>query len=65
MIWKQETSTDSRSQNATALDALQEARARSPGVQRTDALKKAGLLRRIADGTDQNFRKAGLESDLR
>jgi hypothetical protein len=46
---KQETSPDSRSQNASAADALQEAREMPPGAQRTGALKKAGLLRRAAD----------------
>jgi hypothetical protein len=32
---------DSRSQNASAVDALQEAREMPPGPQRTDALKKS------------------------
>ena len=46
---KQEASPDSRSRNAGAVDALQEARAMPPGAQRVDALKQAGLLRRVAD----------------
>jgi len=46
---KQETSPDIRSQNASAVDALQEARGMPPGAQRANALKKAGLLRRVAD----------------
>jgi hypothetical protein len=46
---KQEASPDSRSRNAGAVDALQEARAMPPGAQRADALKQAGLLRRGAD----------------
>jgi hypothetical protein len=49
VVVKQETSADSRSQNASAAEALQEAREMPPGAQRTDALKKAGLLRRVAD----------------
>jgi hypothetical protein len=44
---KQETSPDIRNQNASAVDALQEARGMPPGAQRTNALKKAGLLRRV------------------
>ena len=42
---KHETSPDSRSQ-ASAVDALQEAREMPPGAQRADALKRAGMLRR-------------------
>jgi hypothetical protein len=38
---------DSRSQNASAVDALQEAREMPPEPQRTDALKKAGQLRHL------------------
>ena len=41
--------TDSHSLHARAMDALEAARAMSPGAQRNDALKKAGLLRRTAD----------------
>jgi hypothetical protein len=37
---KQEASPDNRSQNASAAEALQEAREMPPGAQRTDALKK-------------------------
>jgi len=40
---------DSRGQNARAMDALEEAREMPPGARRTEALKKAGLLRRTAD----------------
>ena len=46
---KQETSPDYRILNAIAVDALQQARGMPPGAQRTSALKKAGLLRRVAD----------------
>jgi hypothetical protein len=46
---KQEISADSRSRNACAADALQEAREMLPGAQQNEALKKAGLLRRNAD----------------
>jgi hypothetical protein len=48
---KRETSPDSRSQNASAAEPLQEAREMPPGAQRSDALKKAGLLRRVADSS--------------
>jgi hypothetical protein len=54
---KQETSPDIRSQNASAVDALQEARGMPPGAQRADALKKAGLLRRVADSQGLIFAK--------
>lgn len=56
---KQEISADSRSQNASAVDALQEAREMPPGAQRTDALKKAGLLQRVADSQGLIFAKRG------
>ena len=56
---KQETSPDIRGQNASAVDALQEARAMPPGAQRTNALKKAGLLRRVADSQGLVFAKRG------
>ena len=56
---KQETSADVRSQNADAVDALQEAREMPPGAQRTNALKKAGLLRRVADSQGLMFAKRG------
>ena len=49
MVVKRETSPEGRSQNASAMDALQEARKMLPGAPRTDARKKAGLLRRVAD----------------
>jgi hypothetical protein len=58
-IVKQETSPDSRSQRAIAVDALQEARGMPPGGKRTDALKKAGLLRYAADSHALIFRKKG------
>ena len=56
---KQETSPDIRSQNASAVDALQEARGMPPGAQRTNALKKAGLLQRVADSQGLVFAKKG------
>jgi Zn ribbon nucleic-acid-binding protein len=40
---------DTRSLNDMAADALEEARKMAPGAQRNEALKKAELLRRIAD----------------
>ncbi len=51
VVTKRETqnSTDQRNQNAGALDALEQARELPSWVQRTDALKKAGLLRLAAD----------------
>ena len=58
-IVKQEASPDSRSQSAIAVDALQEAREMPPGVKRSDALKKAGLLRCVADSHALIFRKKG------
>ena len=42
-------SGDNRHQDARAMDALEDAREMPPGAQRTEALKKAGLLRRTAD----------------
>jgi hypothetical protein len=56
---KQETSADVRSQNANAVDALEEAREMPPGAQRTNALKKAGLLQRVADSQGLMFAKRG------
>jgi hypothetical protein len=55
----QEISPDSRSLNASATDALQEAREMPPGPQRADALKQAGLLRRAADGHGLILAKRG------
>jgi hypothetical protein len=40
---------DSRSLHARSIDALEEARGMPPGGPRTEALKKAGFLRRTAD----------------
>ncbi len=56
---KQETSADAREEDARALDALQEAREMPPGAVRTDALKKAGLLRRAADSRGLIFARRG------
>jgi hypothetical protein len=56
---KQEASPDSRNKDARALDALQEAREMPPGAQRTDALKIAGLLRRVVDNQGLTFAKRG------
>jgi hypothetical protein len=61
---KQETSPDIRSQNARAVDALQEVRGMPPGAQRANALKKAGLLRRVADGQGVIFAKKGRPPQL-
>jgi hypothetical protein len=61
---KQETSPDIRSQNASAVDALQEARGMPPGAQRANALKKAGLLRRVADSQGVIFAKKGRPPQL-
>jgi hypothetical protein len=52
-------SADHRRQNARAMDALEEAREMPPGARRTEALKKAGLLRRTADGQGLIFAKRG------
>jgi len=61
MAEKQESmiSADSRRQNARAMDALEEAREMPPGAPRTDALKKAGRLRRTADSQGLIFAKRG------
>jgi hypothetical protein len=59
VVVKQEASADSRIRNASAADALQEAREMPPGARRTDALKKAGLLRRDADSRGLIFAKKG------
>jgi hypothetical protein len=56
---KQEASPDSRSRNAGAVDALQEARQMPPGAQRADALKQAGLLRHVADSHGVILAKRG------
>jgi hypothetical protein len=58
-IVKHETSPDNRSQSAIAADALQEAREMPPGMKRSDALKRAGLLRCAADSHAVIFRKKG------
>ena len=52
-------SADNRRQNARAMDALEEAREMPPGAPRTEALKKAGLLRRTADSHGLIFAKRG------
>ena len=52
-------SGDNRRQNARAMDALEEAREMPPGAPRTEALKKAGLLRRTADSQGLIFAKRG------
>jgi hypothetical protein len=52
-------SADHRSRSARAADALEEAREMPPGARRTEALKKAGLLRRTADHQGLIFAKRG------
>jgi hypothetical protein len=52
-------SPDSRSQNARAMDALEEAREMPPGSQRTHALKQADLLRHAADSQGLTFARRG------
>ena len=61
MVEKQESmiSGDNRHQDARAMDALEEAREMPPGAPRTEALKKAGLLRRTADSQGLIFAKRG------
>jgi hypothetical protein len=54
-----QSSFDSRSQNARAIDALEEAREMPPGSQRTHALKQAGLLRHALDSQGLTFAKRG------
>jgi len=56
---KQKASPASRPRDAVAADALQDARDMPAGVQRADALKQAGLLRRVADGHGLIFAKRG------
>jgi hypothetical protein len=50
---------DSRSLHARPIDALEEAREMPPGTPRSEALKKAGLLRRTADDQGVIFAKRG------
>jgi hypothetical protein len=50
---------DGRSLHARSIDALEEAREMPPGAPRTEALKKAGLLRRTADDQGVVFAKRG------
>jgi hypothetical protein len=50
---------DNRHQDARAMDALEDAREMPPGAPRTEALKKAGLLRRTADSQGLIFAKRG------
>jgi hypothetical protein len=50
---------DNRSPDARSMDALEEAREMAPGAPRTEALKKAGLLRRTADNQGVIFAKRG------
>jgi hypothetical protein len=57
-------SDDKRKTNAVATDAvatnaLEDARAMPPGPERTDALKKAGLLRQAVDSQGLVFAKRG------
>jgi hypothetical protein len=59
VVMKQEASPTSRTQNAMAVDALQEARGMPPGAQRAEALKQAGLLRRVADSYGLFLAKRG------
>lgn len=42
-----------------ALTALEEARAMPPGPERTEAMKRAGILRKIADLQGLSFAKRG------
>lgn len=51
--------SDGRSLFSKSIDALEEAREMPPGAPRTDALKKAGLLRRTADNQGLIFAKRG------
>lgn len=51
--------SDGRNQADQAMDAFEEARAMPPGQQRTEALKRAGLLRRAADSQGLTFSKRG------
>jgi hypothetical protein len=51
--------SDDRNQAAQAMDALEEARGMPPGQERTEALKRAGLLRRAADSQGLIFAKRG------
>jgi hypothetical protein len=59
VVLKQKASPASRSRDAMAVDALQNAREMPAGAQRADALKRAGLLRRVADGHGLIFAKRG------
>ena len=48
-----------RDMEAEADDALEAARSMAPGLQKTEALKKAGLLRRAADASGISFARRG------
>ena len=50
---------DGRSLDERAIDALETAQAMPPGARRSDALKKAGVLRRTADNMGILFAKRG------
>ena len=52
-------SPDRNSQIAGAMEALEEARGLPPGLQRTQALKQAGLMRFAADNQGLIFAKRG------
>ena len=56
---KQPASPASRTLNAIAVDALQTAREMPAGAQRANALKQAGLLRRVADSHGSILAKRG------
>jgi hypothetical protein len=45
--------------DAAALTALEEARAMPPGPERTEAMKRAGILRKAADSQGLSFAKRG------
>jgi hypothetical protein len=56
---KQQASPASRTLDAIAVDALQNAREMPAGAQRAKALKQAGLLRRVADSHGLILAKRG------
>jgi hypothetical protein len=56
---KQKASPASRSRDAMAIDALQNARELPAGAQRANAVKQAGLLRCVADDHGVIFAKRG------
>jgi len=59
MMKRVRPSTDASDWEAKAVEALERARAMPPGQEKTEALKKAGMLRNAADMRGLFFAKRG------